>query len=91
MSQQNQDGTTFTLRITEGGGTFRCRATAYDESRNYMRSTFDTTESRPVSIQSPTGSSRPKQLSRNNRVISQQQGAGAFRIGVSTATFRMAG
>lgn len=90
MSQQNQNGTTFTLRITETGGTFRCRATGYNDSKTYMRSTFDTSESQPQSIQNP-GVSKLKQLSRSNRVTAQQQSAGSFRIGVSTATFRMAG
>ena len=89
MNQQSQSKTTFALRISNAGGTFRCQATG----GTFPRAAFDTTDTKRS--QPPASSSAAQaagSAQRTSRVmVRPNASANTFRIGVQTAMFRIAG
>ncbi|MDB5326992.1 MAG: hypothetical protein JWM57_2561, partial [Phycisphaerales bacterium] len=87
MSPQNQSKSTFTLRISDGGGTFRCQATSTGAAGTYPRAVLDITDIKQstrgqhqsASSASQQGTSKaPSSASR--LLTSQSNSVGTFRI-----------
>lgn len=98
MSQQNQSKSTFTLRISDGGGTFRCRAISAGAAGKYPHAALDiidvqqSTAPPKQSFAAGTQGGAASPSSNASRLLTRaSHQAGTFRINSGATMFRIAG
>ena len=95
MSQQNQSKSTFTLRISDGGGTFRCQASSTGAAGTYPRAALDITDVQQATAtqkQSAAAGALRASSSNASRLLGRaSHQAGTFRISSGNSMFRIAG